>query len=101
MGGNQSADMNIPFFLGIMPLVSQRNAKFLHNEVPVINLTESVLARMEGKGGDSGAAAGLEIACELIDASDINCFYRIPPFGKVAIVLELIEYIRKVREGGR
>jgi homocysteine S-methyltransferase len=37
-----------PVFIGIMPLVSKRNADFLHYEVPGITLSEEVRARMDG-----------------------------------------------------
>ena len=39
-------DLRIPIAAGIWPLVSLRNAEFLANEVPGIQVPESVLARM-------------------------------------------------------
>src|SRR5699024_5666135 len=38
--------MEIPIFIGIMPLTSTKNAEFLHNEVPGIKLSDEVRARM-------------------------------------------------------
>lgn len=37
-----------PIFIGIMPLVSKRNADFLHFEVPGITLPEEIRERMDG-----------------------------------------------------
>src|SRR5699024_6894603 len=44
--------IEVPIFLGIMPLTSTRNAEFLHNEVPGIKLTDEVRARMKAADGD-------------------------------------------------
>ena len=34
--------MHVPVFIGIMPLASGRNAEYLHNEVPGIQLSDEV-----------------------------------------------------------
>jgi homocysteine S-methyltransferase len=91
-----TADIDIPILIGILPLVSERNAEFLHNEVPGILLPESVRARMHGTSGESGRREGVAIARELIDAGrgQVDGFYLMPPFGRVDLALELLEYIR-------
>jgi len=84
--------------VGIMPLVSERNAEFLHNEVPGIVLPEGVRERMRGKSGEAGVAEGLAIARELVVAGQglgVRGFYLIPPFGKVELLPELLELIRR------
>ena len=35
--------LNKPFFIGIMPIVSYKNALFLHNEVPGIKMSDEIL----------------------------------------------------------
>lgn len=90
--------LQIPVLVGIMPLVSERNAEFLHNEVPGIHLPESVRARMRGKSGDTGINEGLAIAEELIaagNASGLGGYYLIPPFGRVEMAIALIKKIRR------
>ncbi|BCS51754.1 bifunctional homocysteine S-methyltransferase/methylenetetrahydrofolate reductase [Geobacter sp. SVR] len=86
---------NIPVLPGIMPLVSERNAAFLHNEVPGISIPDPVLARMKGLEKEAGVREGLAIAREFIDATfeAVGGYYLIPPFGKVELALELVEYI--------
>jgi homocysteine S-methyltransferase len=90
------SDVKIPVFVGILPLVSERNAEFLHNEVPGIVLPDSVRQKMAGLSGAAGVAAGMEIAVETIqyqfERSD--GFYIMPPFGKVELAQELVETIR-------
>ncbi|MBW2184839.1 MAG: bifunctional homocysteine S-methyltransferase/methylenetetrahydrofolate reductase [Deltaproteobacteria bacterium] len=89
-------DVSIPAFLGILPLVSERNAEFLHNEVPGIVLPDEVRERMRGTKGAQGVAAGMEIAVEMVSArhSQSDGYYIMPPFGKVELAQELIEVIR-------
>jgi len=94
-------DVNMPLLPGIMPLVSERNAEYLHNEVPGITVPEHIRARMKGLEKDAGVQAGLTIARELIDAtfSAAGGYYLIPPFGRFEMALELIEHIH-ARERG-
>ena len=79
-----------------MPLVSERNAEFLHNEVPGIVLPDSVRQRMRGTSGESGRQEGMAIARELVDVARgrVDGYYLMPPFGRVELALELHKYIR-------
>ena len=88
--------VGIPVLVGILPLVSERNAEFLHNEVPGILLPEDVRKRMHGTHGEEGVRRGMDIARELIEAGrgKVDGFYLMPPFGKVEIAVELIGAIR-------
>ncbi|MDP7033425.1 MAG: bifunctional homocysteine S-methyltransferase/methylenetetrahydrofolate reductase [Planctomycetota bacterium] len=88
--------MGIPVFLGILPLVSERNAEFLHNEVPGIEVPSEIRRRMKGLSGESGRAEGLAIARETIDAvfDIVPAFYLITPFGRISLATELITHIQ-------
>ena len=90
-------DCAIPLLPGIMPLVSERNAEFLHNEVPGISVPDSVRARMRGLDKAAGVREGLAIAKEFINATFAVAggYYLIPPFGKYELAVELIEYIHE------
>ncbi|WP_240377086.1 bifunctional homocysteine S-methyltransferase/methylenetetrahydrofolate reductase [Bacillus piscicola] len=87
-----------PMYVGIMPLVSSRNAEFLHNEVPGITLTDDVRKRMAACGDDREKAAreGIEIAKSLIDEAVkyFNGIYLITPFLRYDVTAELTTYIR-------
>ncbi|AMV71054.1 bifunctional homocysteine S-methyltransferase/methylenetetrahydrofolate reductase [Desulfuromonas carbonis] len=95
----RTADFGVPVLVGILPLVSERNAEFLHNEVPGISLPEEVRKRMRGLSGAAGVAAGMAIAEELITAGEgrVAGWYLMPPFGKVELALGLL---RRIRAGG-
>lgn len=92
----RTAAIGIPILPGVLPLVSGRNAEFLHNEVPGIVIPEEIRKRMAGKTGQEGVAEGLAIAREFIDAAGAKAggFYLIPPFGKYEIAVELVKYIK-------
>ena len=91
-----TAHLKIPILPGVLPLVSGRNAEFLHNEVPGIVIPEELRRRMAGRGGDDGVLEGLAIAREFIEAAydRVGGFYLIPPFGKYEIALELVKFIK-------
>ncbi|MBU5614293.1 bifunctional homocysteine S-methyltransferase/methylenetetrahydrofolate reductase [Geomonas azotofigens] len=95
----QTAHLGIPVLPGVLPLVSGRNAEFLHNEVPGIVIPDEIRKRMAGKSGDEGVAEGLAIAKEFIDAASTRAggFYIMPPFGKYEIAVELVRYIKDRR----
>lgn len=87
----------VPVLVGLMPLVSERNAEFLHNEVPGIVLPADVRQRMRGTTGTAGVLAGMAVCRELLSAgkaAGVGGYYLIPPFGRVELALELIEAIR-------
>lgn len=90
------APLGIPVLVGILPLVSERNAEFLHNEVPGITLPPAVRERMRGKSGAAGVKEGMAIARELITAGrgQVGGWYLMPPFGKIDLALELMDFIR-------
>jgi homocysteine S-methyltransferase len=92
----RTASLKAPVLVGILPLVSERNAEFLHNEVPGITLPEEVRMRMKGKKGSEGVREGMAIARELVEAGKgkVEGYYLMPPFGKVALALELMDIIQ-------
>lgn len=58
-------DFNLPVIMGLIPLHSLKNARFLHNEVPGIIIPDEIFARLED-AGDNASAVGAEIAIELM-----------------------------------
>lgn len=90
-------DLAIPILPGILPLVSERNCEYLHNEVPGIVIPEPIRQRMRGKEKEAGIAEGMAIAREFIAASRslVNGYYLIPPFGKYELAVALTQFILK------
>ncbi|QWU13486.1 homocysteine S-methyltransferase [Paenibacillus sophorae] len=92
---DSTAHLNIPIFIGIMPLASGRNAEYLHNEVPGIQLSEEVRSRMKGLEGEAGRAEGVAIAKELLDAATerFNGIYLMTPFMFYEMSVQLMEHV--------
>ena len=86
-----------PVLVGCLPLLSERNAEFLHNEVPGISLTDEVRGRMKGRKGEEGRSEGLRICKELIDhmLPRADGFYIVPPQIRTEMAVELVDYIRQ------
>ncbi len=89
--------LEIPILVGILPLVSFRNAEFLHNEVPGMQVPDDIRARMRQSSLDSKEAAmaeGLVIAQEALlrarTIPEIQGCYIMPPFGRYRAVLDVL-----------
>ncbi|MBM7563515.1 bifunctional homocysteine S-methyltransferase/methylenetetrahydrofolate reductase [Paenibacillus sacheonensis] len=87
--------LQVPIFIGIMPLASGRNAEYLHNEVPGIQLSDEVRKRMAGLEGEAGRAEGVRIAEELLDTAMeyFNGIYLITPFMFYDMTVKLTDYV--------
>ncbi|HLO26604.1 MAG TPA: bifunctional homocysteine S-methyltransferase/methylenetetrahydrofolate reductase [Geobacteraceae bacterium] len=99
----KTAHLGIPVLPGILPLVSERNCEYLHNEVPGIVIPEEVRRRMRGREKDAGVREGLAIAREFISEvrESVGGFYIIPPFGRHEIAVELVRLIKGDPPGKR
>ena len=88
--------LDAPIYIGLMPLISSRNAEFLHNEVPGIKIADSIRERMAILNDHPLQAArlGIEITKSLIDAAlDLfNGIYLITPFLRYELTAELAQY---------
>jgi methionine synthase I (cobalamin-dependent)/5,10-methylenetetrahydrofolate reductase len=86
----------IPIVAGIWPLVSFRNAEFLHNEVPGVQVTPEIMERMRAASAiskEAGRDEGLKIAREsLVEVKDLIQGVQVSaPFGNVKYALEVFE----------
>ncbi len=80
----------VPVLAGVWPLVSFRNAEFLQNEVPGVDIPPAVLERMARAGtGDEAKREGVAIARETIAAirSRVQGIQVSAPLGLVSLAL--------------
>ncbi|MBT2699478.1 bifunctional homocysteine S-methyltransferase/methylenetetrahydrofolate reductase [Bacillus sp. ISL-40] len=91
--------LDAPIYIGLMPLISSKNAEFLHNEVPGIKIADSIRQRMAQLNDQPLQAAreGIAITKSLIDAAlDLfNGIYLITPFLRYELTAELALYTRQ------
>ena len=98
--------VKIPIVAGIWPLVSFRNAEFLHNEVPGVNVTPEILERMRIASENSKEAAreeGIAIAREsLIEVRDVIAGVQVSaPFGNVKYALQVFDALDEIDSADR
>jgi len=88
------APLNLPVLVGLLPLASYRNAEFLHNEVPGMQVPEAVRERMRKAGtGAQARKEGVAIAREMLAAvrSRVAGAYIMPPLERYELALEVVD----------
>ncbi|WP_186579952.1 bifunctional homocysteine S-methyltransferase/methylenetetrahydrofolate reductase [Aquibacillus kalidii] len=92
-------EFDVPVFVGIMPMVSKRNAQFLHNEVPGMQIPESILTRMDIESKEEATREGLAISEELIQEAlhYFNGIYLVTPFLRSELTAHLTRYIHDIK----
>ena len=81
---------------GIMPVVSQRNAIFMENEVNGIHVAEDIIEAFAGLDREQGEALGLEISIKMAREAlpYADGFYLMTPFNRVALMERLIARLK-------
>lgn len=88
------APLEMPVLVGLLPLASHKNAEFLHNEVPGMQVPDHVRERMRKAGGGSvGRKEGVAIAREMLAAvrDKVAGAYIMPPLERYELALEVID----------
>lgn len=87
--------LHAPVLVGILPLVTDRHARFIHNEVPGIHIPESIQKRMDS-AGENSSLEGARIALELIEEARQNFqgIYFMPAFNRFDMVADIIDRVR-------
>jgi homocysteine S-methyltransferase len=89
----------IPIVAGIWPLASLRNAEFLANEVPGVQVPQTVLERMrvaQEHGTAAARAEGVAIAAEMVEAvKDLVQGVQVTaPAGRIGPALDVLAGLR-------
>jgi methionine synthase I (cobalamin-dependent)/5,10-methylenetetrahydrofolate reductase len=85
---------SIPILAGVWPLSSLRNAQFMQNEVPGVEIPDSIMQRMASvEGRDAQLAMGVRIAQESVARihQRVAGIQVSAPFGKIETALAVIE----------
>src|SRR2546425_7180399 len=85
--------LGLPILVGLCPLASSRNAEFLHNEVPGMQIPTSIRERMAAAATpEAGRRQGMLIAREMLEeAKDaVVGAYLMPQFGRYRTAVEVL-----------
>jgi methionine synthase I (cobalamin-dependent)/5,10-methylenetetrahydrofolate reductase len=91
---DRTARLGMPVLIGVLPLVSYKNAEFLHNEVPGMQIPEPIRERMrKATPGAEARKEGVKIAREMLFAvrDRVQGAYLMPPLGKYELALEVLD----------
>ena len=89
----EEREIKIPIIAGVWPLVSYKNALFLNNEVPGVDIPEPLMKRMAAtEGSENPSKVGVEIAAEMmVEIKDlVQGFQLSAPFGKIGLIEPLL-----------
>jgi 5,10-methylenetetrahydrofolate reductase len=92
------AHLRVPVMVGVLPLVSFKNAEFLHNEVPGMQIPEEIRERMrKAPPGPEARKEGVRIAREMLFSvrERVQGAYLMPPLGKYELALEVLDGLKR------
>ena len=90
--------LGIPVLVGVMPVVSSRNAEFLHHEVPGISIPDAVREKIRSlPEGPAQAEYGREVAAELARevAEHFRGIYLITPMVRSGMTAPIVREFLK------
>lgn len=93
-------ELNVPILGGILPIVSERNANFINNEIPGITVSEEIVVQYRNKTREECTALAIGISSEIAEKirDYIDGYYIITPFKRVDIVMAIIENLNRDSE---
>jgi homocysteine S-methyltransferase len=86
-------NIRIPIVVGIWPLVSLRNALFMKNEVPGVEVPDSIISRMEkATSAEDAQKIGIDIAREMWERvqSHVQGIQVSAPFSRIDLALKVM-----------
>ncbi len=88
----RAAKFKLPVIVGILPILSQRQAEFLHYKAPGITLPDEALERLRRASDDRVAAEGLAMAHDMLAVARAKAagVYLVPSFGRYEPLLKLV-----------
>jgi methionine synthase I (cobalamin-dependent) len=90
--------LELPVLVGVLPLVSYKNAEFLHHEVPGMQIPAEIRERMrKTPGGEAARKEGVQIARDMLFAvrDRVQGAYLMPPLGRYELALEVLDGLKR------
>jgi methionine synthase I (cobalamin-dependent)/5,10-methylenetetrahydrofolate reductase len=94
----QTYEHKIPILVGILPLLSYKNAEFLHNEVPGMRIPSKIRASLKkANSTEKAKELGIKIAQEALletrELKQVKGVYIMPPLGRYDLALKVLEWL--------
>ncbi|MBU3819203.1 MAG: methylenetetrahydrofolate reductase, partial [Candidatus Faecalibacterium intestinavium] len=92
----QALPPEVKILAGILPVVSEKNARFLENEVNGVHIDAGTIERYAGLDRAEGEALGLSISLEMARQALpwADGFYLMTPFSRVALMEQLVARLK-------
>ena len=80
---------------GIMPVVSEKNARFMDSEISGINVDPKITELYAGKNREEAEQLAVEISSEIIKRIEpyVDGYYLMTPFGRTGLITKIIKAI--------
>jgi len=90
------SQLTTAILVGVLPLYSTRHALFLHNEVPGIDIPQTIRDRIE-RAGKNAPQHGVAISLELIDQMKdwASGIYLMPQFSRYDLAADIVEGVKQ------
>ncbi len=82
---------------GIMPVVSERNARFMESEISGIHVEEHIINAYHGLDRETAEELAVKLSLEIAQdiAPYIDGYYIITPFARTALVARIVKELRR------
>lgn len=83
---------------GIIPIVSEKNARYMENEVNGIHISEDMIERYVGLEREEAEELAVEICKDIAYKikDDIDGYYLITPFHRISLMQRIIKAIQEI-----
>lgn len=83
---------------GIMPVVSERNGRFMESEISGIHVADEVIERYIGKDRDECEVEAVKISREFAEqiAPYVDGYYLMTPFGRAGLMTRVIAEVKEI-----
>lgn len=92
--------LKVPIFAGIMPLVGYKNAQFINNEIPGIEIDPEIVEMFREKDREASEALGIGLSMKIINKlyNHVAGFYLMTPLKRTHVICEIIHQIKERNE---
>ncbi len=93
-------ELSIPIIVGILPIISYKNALFMNNEVPGIHIDQAIIDQYIHSDRQEATKLAIDISCDFINQVKDYCdgYYIVTLFKRVDIISKVVDYIHSIEK---